>query len=339
VPETKLRERIVPVRPMRVVTNVADNIYQVRVPVPFPLKNVQCYLIRDPDGWTLIDTGLHYDPAYEAWEEAFKSLQIDPKQIRRIFITHAHPDHYGLAGHFQNLSNAPVYALDEEIRIIRIEWERAGAHMVLLEEFLQTHGMPSRHVGQTVERSLEILRMLEPQPQLTPLFEGEVVQLGGCQYKILWTPGHADGHLMLHGQENGLLFSGDMILMKITPNIPLWPALDPNPLKSYLTSLDRIERLNVKLAFPGHRALIQDVRGRIAELRQHHQQRADKCSDAAKDGHSAFEICMQVFPDIKSVDDVRLAMVETLAHLEWLVGEGRLEKLDGSVILYRQVIV
>ncbi len=320
------------------VTELVDGIYQIRVPVPFPLKYVQCYLIREHDGWALIDTGLHYEPSYQAWDAAFKALQTDPKQIRRILITHAHPDHYGLAGYFQNLSGAPVYALDEEIRIIPIEWEPAGAHMVLLEEFLETHGMPSRRIEQTVERSLEILRMLEPQPELSALHEGDPIELGGCRYEIIWTPGHADGHLLLQGQENGVLFSGDMILMKITPNIPLWPALDPNPLKSYLTSLERIERLPVRMALPGHRAVIQDVPGRIVELREHHRIRAQKCWDAAKDGHNAFEICMEVFPGIESVDDVRLAMVETLAHLEYLASENRLEKLDGKAIGYRQII-
>jgi glyoxylase-like metal-dependent hydrolase (beta-lactamase superfamily II) len=237
---------------------------------------------------------------------------------------------------FQNLSNAPVYALDEEIRVIAIEWEPDGAHMVLLAEFLKKHGMPSRHVEQTVERSLEILRMVEPQPQLTPLHEDEVVQIGGCSYKIVWTPGHADGHLLLQRQESGLLFSGDMILMKITPNIPLWVGLDPNPLKSYLGSLGKIEDLKARLAIPGHRALIENIPARIIELREHHRIRAQKCWDAARDGRNAFEICMDVFPDITTVDDVRLAMVETLAHLEWLVGEGRLEKLDDKAIHYRQ---
>lgn len=316
------------------MNEIAEGIFQVRVPVPFPLKYVQCYLIREDDGWTLIDTGLHDLLAFEAWDAAFRELQTDPKRIRQIFLTHAHPDHYGLAGHFQNLSGAPVYALDEEIRVIPIEWDPSASHMDLLGEFLKQHGAPWARVEQIVERSMEILRMLEP--QLTPLYAGDLVTIGGCSYKIIWTPGHADGHLLLHGTENGLLFSGDMILMKITPNIPLWPVLDPNPLKNYLASLDKIEHIPARLALPGHRATIANIRARIAELREHHRIRAQKCWDAARDGRNAFEICMDVFPGIETVDDVRLAMVETLAHLEYLVSEKRLERLEGNSVKYRQ---
>jgi glyoxylase-like metal-dependent hydrolase (beta-lactamase superfamily II) len=315
---------------------VLENVYQVRVPVPFPLKYVQCYLVRESDGWTMIDTGLQYGPAHEAWAHAFNELQIGPRDIRRIILTHGHPDHYGLAGHFQNISQAPVYALDHEIRIIPIEWEPHGEHMHVLGTFLQKHGVPAESAQDIVKRSLEVLAMLEPQAELLPLHEGDSVQIGGQPYRIHWTPGHADGHLVLQGTANGVLFSGDMVLMKITPNIALWPGLDPTPLKNYLDSLGKIERLDARLALPGHRATIQDIPGRIAEIREHHRIRAQKCFDGAEEGRTAYEVCLKVFAGIESVDDVRLAMVETLAHLEFLVDEGRLERLEGNVIRYRQ---
>jgi metallo-beta-lactamase-like protein len=71
-------------------------------------------------------------------------------------------------------------------------------------------------------------------------------------------------------------------------------------------------------------------------LREHHRLRAQACWDAAGEGGTAYEVCLKVFPHLESVDDVRLAMVETLAHLEYLVSEERLERNEESIIRYRQ---
>lgn len=323
---------------MNPVTEVETGIFQVRVPVPFPLRDVNCYLVREGDGWTMLDCGLHDPAAYTAWDAAWRALGTTPQAVRRIVVTHAHPDHYGLAGHFQRLSGAPVFVLDHEISIIRIEWQAEGAHVRLLGEFLQQHGTPAEVTRQIVARSLEVLQMLEPQPaHLSPLHAGDVLALNGCRYRALWTPGHADGHMVLHGEENGVLFAGDHVLPKITPNIALWPDLDPNPLQSYLTSLDKVEALSVRLVLPGHRAPFADLRGRIAELHAHHAQRAAACRQAAGRGRNAYEICLSVFPGIERVDDVRMALVETLSHLEYLVNEGQLERTDRAPVRYRQV--
>lgn len=319
------------------LVKISEDIYQVHVPIPFPLISVNCYLVRGSDGWTMIDTGLHYGPAFEAWAEAFNTLELQGSDLRRIYLTHAHPDHYGLAGHFQRISGAPVYALDKEIRVVPIEWQPDGAHMNALAGFFEKHGAPQEVVQRVTVRSLEVLHMVEPQPVLSPLYEGNEVCLGGRPYRVIWVPGHADGHLILHREEDGLLFAGDQILVKITPNIALWPGLDPNPLRSYLESLNKIEKLQATVVLPGHRAVIHDVRRRVAELREHHRIRAQACWDAAGDGATAYEVCLNIFPRLKSVDDVRLGMVETLSHLEYLVSEGRLERNSGGILRYRQM--
>jgi hypothetical protein len=128
--------------------------------------------------------------------------------------------------------------------------------------------------------------------------------------------------------EKECLATVHQILANITPNIALWPGLDSNPLRSYLASLDKLERLNLSVALPGHRAVIHDVPGRVREIREHHRVRLQACWEAAGNGCAAYEVCLQVFPRLKNVDDVRMALVETLSHLQYLVGEGRLSQSE-----------
>jgi glyoxylase-like metal-dependent hydrolase (beta-lactamase superfamily II) len=206
--------------------------------------------------------------------------------------------------------------------------------MDLIAGFFEKNGVPDAVGGSVHERQLQVLAMVQPQPILEPLSEGERIQLGEHRYEVIWVPGHADGHLMLL-RADGLAFVGDHVLMKITPNIALWPGLDPNPLKRYLDSLDKVERLNVTRALPGHRDVIEAVPARIADLRAHHATRLDECLQAAN-GCAAYEVCLQIFPGLRSLDELRMAMVETLSHLEYLVGEGLLEKRGEQLVLYQR---
>ena len=88
---------------------VAEEIYQVCLPLPLALKSVNCYLLRGDEGWTILDTGLNVPAAQQVWRTVFTELGIQPGDIRQIILTHAHPDHYGLAGWLQNWCGAPVW--------------------------------------------------------------------------------------------------------------------------------------------------------------------------------------------------------------------------------------
>ncbi len=123
---------------------LTPDIFQVRVPVPFPLQYVNCYLFRESNGWTLLDTGLNDEPGLNAWAYAFEALQISPRDIRRIILTHTHPDHFGLAGYFQHLSGAPVLALDREIATTSLIWRDDAAYAQALTAYFMQHGVPTR---------------------------------------------------------------------------------------------------------------------------------------------------------------------------------------------------
>lgn len=96
--------------PMTQLTPLAPDIYRLRLPLPFALDHVNCYLIRGDGGWTLLDTGLHTPDGWRHWLAAFAELRIAPNDIEQIVLTHVHPDHYGMAGTLQawTANAAPV---------------------------------------------------------------------------------------------------------------------------------------------------------------------------------------------------------------------------------------
>jgi glyoxylase-like metal-dependent hydrolase (beta-lactamase superfamily II) len=314
---------------------VAEGVYQVQLPLPFPLRIVNSYLLRDGDGWTLIDTGINYPAGQAAWRAAFAELGIAPQAIRRILLTHAHPDHYGLAGWLAEQSGAPVQLAPLEQAFARRAWREGAANEQTIVDLFQAHGMPAELAEQVRRSMAETRAMTSPWPATSTIEPGALLQIGERRFQAIATPGHSDQHLVFYCAEERLLLCGDAVLIKITPNVSLWPRGRPDPLADFLHSLDVMAALKVDLALPGHGPLIRAFGERLAELRAHHQDRLQIMEQAAGGGATAFAVCSEVFPtSALSPHQLRFAMAETLAHLEYLAGSRQLER-DGAI--YRKL--
>jgi glyoxylase-like metal-dependent hydrolase (beta-lactamase superfamily II) len=113
-------------QPIGETSRVSDGIFQIKLPVPFPLKFVASYLVEDRDGWTVIDPGFDYPPAREIWGRGAAEVGLDlERDLARIIVTHLHPDHIGLARWLEERSGAPVWMLEGEIENARRVWDPA----------------------------------------------------------------------------------------------------------------------------------------------------------------------------------------------------------------------
>lgn len=325
-------------------TLVTEGIYQVRQPLPFALNIVNCYLLRDGDGWTVVDTGLNTPPARDAWKAAFDHLHIRPDDIRRIILTHVHPDHYGMAGWLQSLVEdappPPVYTSAREAELAGILWNpRRLQEDVVFEQFLVSSGM-TPDMAQTVAHGVQSTGALTlPHPAtIHTLVAGDTLEIGERRFTILHAPGHSDGQLIFYDAADKLMLSGDHILMKITPNIGLWPDTEPDPLGRFMRSLRDLNAYEVRLALPGHKALITDWQGRIEELLAHHEARLLHTLEATAGGATVYETSLEIFEiGHFSPHEWRFAIVETLAHLDYLRCEGKVAQDEGDVLRFRAV--
>lgn len=303
--------------PASVLTPVLGSLYALQVPIPYPMKTVTV-LIDAPRGGpvTLIDCALDTPEAQAGIEAGLAELGLHWPDIDRLIITHHHPDHYGLAGVVEERSGAEVQMLDVEIG-------RGERYWHMLREWFPGHVKHMRDHGMPPEM-LEGMRVENPQvkvaSRITPLREGQNVQLAGQDWEVLWLPGHADGHLGLWNPEESVLIAGDAILPRISPNIGLYAYTRPDPLGDYLQTLGKLEALNPARAVVGHYGPVMDgVQARARELRGHHHERLDFMkAEAGKAPRSPYELSLAMFNRDLNVSGRRFALAETLAHVEHL---------------------
>ncbi len=302
-------------------------IYKVKLPLPFRLNHVNCHAIKGIDGWWLVDAGLSKESTREGWLQFFEKQAIKPLDVKGIYVTHYHPDHYGCSGWLQEYTGAPVYIGAIDAALVNRYWKQGDYILGAMGGMFRDNGMPEEVVKEVIDSVEKLIHYTFPHADLTTLQAGQVVTLGDHEYQVILTPGHTDGHICFYNVDEGVLLSGDHLLPDISSNISLWPqpGAELNPLDNFLRSINSLRSLNCKLALPAHGRPFSNIEERVSQLENHHQERLELIKNCVGSSANAYQVCLQVFRPDLSVHELRFAMAETLAHLVYLSYSGELK--------------
>jgi glyoxylase-like metal-dependent hydrolase (beta-lactamase superfamily II) len=314
-------------------------LHTLTLPTPFPVGPVNAYLaMGDPS--TLIDTGPNDPSTLTALRDQLAQLGLAFRDIRRVIVTHAHVDHFGIAPQIVAESGALVYSHARNrgwLTDFDNEWQRRG-------EFYRAVFAASGAPRESVKGAGQGLRGLSqygssiPAENFVEISDGDEIALGGDReaWRVLFTPGHAGGLVCLYDPGSGTLLSNDHLIRDITSNPILEPpARDqrerPRALVDYIASMQQTAELDVRIALPGHGEPILDVRALVESRVAFHRARCEVIKAHVRPGQAtAYEIMQILFPKLKGMD-VFLGLSEVIGHLDILEDEELIshEKRDG----------
>lgn len=308
------------------LSEVAEGAFELRLPIPFEDGLVNVFLFADGDDVDLLDCGMNSGESVNAIRAAVS--HIGAKRIRRLVVTHIHPDHYGAAGVIAGEGGADLYLHRLEVPLVNPRYVELEHLVKEVHKYLLVNGVPAgeAEVLSNSQRALsEVVSPAEPSVQLDG---AEKLDMGRRQLRVEWTPGHSPGHVCLYDRSEKLLFAGDHILPELSPNIGLHPQSTPDPLHEYLDGLERLAAYEPRMILPAHGRPFTDAAGRVAVLVAHHRRRLDQILEIV-DGEeqSAWQVALKLWGPREHFYEKRLALQEGLAHLQALAVEGRVEKL------------
>lgn len=296
------------------------------------------YLLDDGPDTVLIDAGDRMDATRQQLTEALADYGVGFADVDRLFLTHWHGDHTGLAGEIQAESGASVYIHSDDAPLVEGDPDAWAEMFERQERYFDAWGMPEEKQAVLLDRRMGADALGEL-PEVTSFEDGDTFDLGDGQLEAIHASGHAKGLCLFvfDGDTGREAFSGDALLPVYTPNVGGADVRVDHALAKYLRALSDIVEAGYGRAWPGHRDPIDDPAGRAEHIIHHHEERAWRVLDALRrhGPTDTWTVSAELFGELSGIHILH-GPGESHAHLEHLERAGDVTRVgDGSPIQYR----
>jgi glyoxylase-like metal-dependent hydrolase (beta-lactamase superfamily II) len=323
--------------------HVAPGVHWVRMRLPMQLNHINLWLLDDGGGWTIVDTGIRDQPTMEAWEALFGGA-MGGRPVRRVIVTHLHPDHVGLAGWLTRRFNVALWMTRTDFLLCRNlvadtgqaapeEGVRFFRGAGFDEEMLQRYRDRFGGFGLGVHKLPNSYRRIQ---------EGVAIEIGGRVWCVVIGRGHAPEHACLWCESENLIISGDQILPRISSNVSVFPTEpEANPLQDWLESCARLKALlpHDVLVLPSHNEPFRGAHLRLQELIDDHESNMEKLKVLCAEPKRAIDCFSALFRSRITTGNTIMATGESIAHLNCLIARGEIvARADETGTLWYQTI-
>jgi glyoxylase-like metal-dependent hydrolase (beta-lactamase superfamily II) len=305
------------------------------MPIPgHTLGGVCAFLVRDDDGYVLIDSGMDIPSCVETLEEHLALLSVPLPAIHTIVATHCHPDHLGQAARLRERGGTRVWLHKLDAPLVHPAHPAGDSDLESLIPWLARHGFPpdeAAEAREAVDAGQSERYLLEPDRLLEG---GETFEVGPYRFEVVWTPGHTPGHVCLYESTQRLVLTGDHLFAKAAPNVRLMYYSQVDTMGRYVQSLKRVAELSAERALPAHGEPFVQVAERAEQVVRHQLDRRERLqSMMTHRPQTAYELAQIVWgPGARTTWDTfhgrlrRNAALTLAAHLEWLAHDGEIAR-------------
>lgn len=319
---------------------VANNIYQVELPMSYNLGTVNSYLVKDRHGYAIFDTGECNDKTKAIWCQIIE----EGYEIRKIVITHMHPDHLGLVSWFVENYDTEVIVAEKGYDKLLIERNRFVDGKYINEDMNQLvklFGVTQQTDSPEIDYYQYEIYQFEP----TTLFkDDDTITIGDFHFKAIWTPGHSIDHFTFYEEAHEIFVTGDHILPDINPVILPEKDDKENALEMYFNSLDQVSDLKTKVILPGHGEVFQHLKERIIEKKERYFMRfrqmlkivedvpktPNEIAEEIYDDHNNPTITMQTHTNATYLEGLGYVTIEDKEGVRYIVAN-EIEQVDQLV--------